>query len=160
MRHIAEDARRRGTIVSDVTDPEGRDAAVFAYALGTRLGLRVVLAFVVESAAAGAHESVTGRQRQQGANSTLTAIASELGAGVETRLAAGDRVEALARIAAEEGADLVIVGARAVGLGGRNLRCRLVRDLEAETTVPVLVAPPTTRRRSEQRLAVGIATSA
>jgi hypothetical protein len=48
----------------------------------------------------------------------------------------------------------VIVSARAVGLGGRNLRCRLVRDLEAETPVPVLVAPPSTRRRSEQRLAV------
>jgi nucleotide-binding universal stress UspA family protein len=157
---MADEARMRGTIVSDVTDPEGRNAAAFAHALGARLGLRVVLAFVVDGAVAGTHESLTGRQRQHGASSTLTAIASELGDGVETRLVAGDRVEALARVAAEEGADLVIVGARAVGLGGRNLRCRFVRDLEAETAVPVLVAPPSTRRRSEQRLAVGIATSA
>jgi nucleotide-binding universal stress UspA family protein len=159
VRYIAEEARMRGTIVSDVTDPEGRNAAAFAYALGTRLGLRVVLAFVVESRAAGDDESVTGSQRQQDATSMLTAIANELGGGVEVRLAVGDRVEALARVAAEEGADLVIVGARAVGFGGRNLRCRFVRDLEAETAVPVLVAPPSTRRRSEQRLAVGIATS-
>jgi nucleotide-binding universal stress UspA family protein len=150
----------RGTIVSDVTDPEGRNAAAFAHALGARLGLRVVLAFVVDGAVAGAHESVTGRHRQSGATSTLSAIADELGDGVEIRMAVGDRVEALARVAAEEGADLVIVGARAVGIGGRNLRCRLVRDLEAETTVPVLVAPPATRRRSEQRLAVGSATRA
>jgi nucleotide-binding universal stress UspA family protein len=147
----------RGTIVSDVTDPEGRNAAAFAHALGARLGLRVVLAFVVDSGVAGAEESVTGRQRQWGATSTLEKIADELGDGVETRMAVGDRVEALARVAAEEGADLVIVSARAVGLGGRNLRCRLVRDLEAETSVPVLVAPPSTRRRSEQRLAVGSA---
>jgi nucleotide-binding universal stress UspA family protein len=147
----------RGTIVSDVTDAEGRNAAVFAHALGARLGLRVVLALVVDSVRAGAHESVTGRQRQRGADSTLAEIVDELGEGVEVRMAVGDRVEALARVAAEEGADLVIVGARAVGIGGRNLRCRLVRDLEAETTVPVLVAPPATRRRSEQRLAVGSA---
>src|ERR1700748_1598453 len=130
----------RGTIVSDVTDPEGRDAAAFAHALGARLGLRVVLAFVVDGVVAGAHESVTGRQRQRGADATLAKIADELGDGVEVRMAGGDRVEALARVPAEEGADLVVVGARAVGIGGRNLRCRLVRDLEAETTVPVLVA--------------------
>ena len=150
MRRIAEEARLRGTVVCDVTDPEGRNAAAFAQALGTRLGLRVVLALVLDSVRSGAQKTAT---------STLTAIANELGDGVEIRLEVGDRVEALARVAGEEGADLVIVGARAVGLGGRNLRCRLVRDLEAETAVPVLVAPPSTRRRSEQRLAVGIATS-
>jgi nucleotide-binding universal stress UspA family protein len=150
VRRIAEEARLRGTVVCDVTDSEGRNAAVFAHALGTRLGLRVVLAFVVDGVGAAAQETAT---------STLTGIANELGDGVEIRLEVGDRVEALARVAGEEGADLVIVGARAVGLGGRNLRCRLVRDLEAETAVPVLVAPPSTRRRSEQRLAVGIATS-
>jgi nucleotide-binding universal stress UspA family protein len=70
----------------------------------------------------------------------------------ETRIAVGDHVEALTRVAAEEGADLIIVGSRAVGFGGRNLRCGLVRDLEAATPVPVLVAPPSTRKRSERRL--------
>ena len=144
-----------GTIVCDVTDArEGRSAAAFAHALGVRLGLRVVLAFVVEGVAAAARESVTGRQRQRGAERALATIAHELGNGVEVRITDGDRAEALARIAGEEGADLVIVGSRAVGFGGRNLRCRLVRDLEAETPVPILVAPPSTRRRSEQRLAV------
>jgi nucleotide-binding universal stress UspA family protein len=119
-----------GTIICDVTDPEeGRTAAAFAGALGSRLGLRVVLVLV------GEHELPTG-----------------LDGDVEARFASGDRAEALARTAAEEGADLIIVGSRPVGLGGRNLRCRLVRDLEAETPVPVLVAPPATRRRSRRRL--------
>ena len=143
-----------GTLVCDVTDPvEGRSAAGFAAALGARLQLRVVLASVVEGHPA-ALESATGRQRQSGAARALAATARELPFEVETRVALGDRAEALARLAAEEGADLIVLGSRAVGLGGRNLRSRLVRDLEAETPVPVLVAPPATRRRSERRLSV------
>lgn len=123
-----------GTIVCDVTDPlEGRSAAQFANALAARLGLRVVFA-------------------------SVDAVPPEHGAGaeVEVRLAHGDHAEALARVAAEEGADLVIVGSRAVGFGGRNLRCSLARDLEAATPVPVLVAPPSTRKRTERRLAFAL----
>ena len=123
-----------GTIVCDVTDPlEGRSAAQFASALAARLGLRVVFASV--DAVPAAHEP---------------------GGDVEVRLAHGDHAEALARVAAEEGADLVIVGSRAVGFGGRNLRCRLAKDLEAATPVPVLVAPPSTRKRTERRLALAL----
>jgi nucleotide-binding universal stress UspA family protein len=143
-----------GTILCDVTDtPAAESAAGFANALGERLGLRVVLAYVVDGTAARARDSVTGRQQHSGAERALVEVARGLGGEVETRLVAGDHAEALARVAAEEGADLVIVGARAVGLGGRNLRCTLVRDLEAATPVPVLVAPPSTRTRSRRRLA-------
>jgi hypothetical protein len=39
------------------------------------------------------------------------------------------------------------------GLGRRNLRGALARNLEAATSVPVLVAPPSTRKRSDRRLA-------
>ena len=142
-----------GTIVCDVTDAlEGQSAAQLANALGARLRLRVVLAVVVEGLEPPAGESVTGRERESGAERALAAIADELGPDVETRVALGDHAEALARVAAEEGADLVIVGARAAGLGGRNLRCRRVPDLEAATPVPVLVAPPSTRKRSGLRL--------
>jgi nucleotide-binding universal stress UspA family protein len=80
----------------------------------------------------------------------------EPGGDVEVRVAHGDHAEALARVAAEEGADLVIVGSRAVGFGGRNLRCSLAKDLEAATPVPVLVAPPSTRKRTERRLALAL----
>jgi nucleotide-binding universal stress UspA family protein len=145
----------RGTIVCDVTDPlEGRSAAELANALATRLGLRVVLAFVIDGVTAAARESMSGRQRQSGAERALAVIAREFGEEAETRVAHGSHAETLAWVAAEEGADLVIVGSRAIGLGGRNLRCALVRDLEAATPVPVLVAPPSTRKHSGQRLAV------
>jgi nucleotide-binding universal stress UspA family protein len=147
-----------GTILCDVTDSlAGRSAGEYAHALAARLGLRVVLVFVIDGAVA-ARESVTGRQRQSGAEQTLAATADELG-GAETRLAFGDHAEVLATVAAEEGADLVILGSRAVGFGGRNLRCGLVRHLEAATPVPVLIAPPSTRRRSERRPAIGAASS-
>jgi len=119
-----------GTIVCDVSDLlAGRSAAEFAAAIGARLGLRIV--FV----------SLAGRPR------------FELPDDAELRIVLGDHAEALARVAAEEGADLLVVGARPAGLGGRHLRWRLARELEAATPVPVLLAPPSTRRRSSRRLA-------
>jgi nucleotide-binding universal stress UspA family protein len=125
-----------GTIVCDVTDPlPGRSAAEFAAALGTRLGLRLVLVHV------GVDE-----------DRTLETVARAFGREAETRVAVGDHAEALARVAAEEGADLIVVGGRPAGLGGRNLRWTLARELEAATPVPVLVAPPSTRKRSDRRL--------
>ena len=127
-----------GTIICDVTDPdEGHGAAVFASALGTRLGMRIVFAVV---------RGERDRKRP------LRAIADDVDDGTEIRLTSGERADALARLAAEEGADLIIIGSRAVGLGGRNLRCTLARELEAATPVPILVAPPPTRRRSRRRL--------
>jgi nucleotide-binding universal stress UspA family protein len=135
----------KGTIVCDVTDALARaSAAEFAGALGARLGLRLVLVCVVEGGA-------SDRDAQERA---LRTLASELVREPETRIAAGDHAEALARVAAEEGADLIVVGARPAGLGGRNLRWALARELEAATPVPVLVAPPSSRKRSERRLAV------
>jgi nucleotide-binding universal stress UspA family protein len=70
------------------------------------------------------------------------------------RIVHGQRAEALAQVATDEGADVIVVGSRPAGLGGRKLRSALARELEAVTPVPVLVAPPSTRRRSERRLAV------
>jgi nucleotide-binding universal stress UspA family protein len=126
-----------GTVVCDVTDaPAGRSAAEFATALGARLGLRVVLVCVGSDAAR-----------------RLDALAGQLALHTETRVAFGDHAEALARVAAEEGADVIIVGARPTGIRGRSLRWSLARELEAATPIPVLVAPPATRRRSNRRLA-------
>lgn len=52
----------------------------------------------------------------------------------------------LGRIAAEEAADLIVVGSRTRGRLRRGLESRLARQLETETPVPVLIAPPRTRR--------------
>jgi nucleotide-binding universal stress UspA family protein len=144
-----------GTIVADVTDrPAGRSAAEFAGALGARLDLRLVLVCVVRGVPEGAEESLTARQLHSGARQTLDEVARGIGHDAEIRLVVGDHAEAVARVAAEEGADLVVVGGRPAGLGRRNLRWTLARQLEAATPVPVLVAPPSTRRRSDRRLAV------
>ena len=144
-----------GTIVADVTDnPAGHNAAEFAGALGARLDLRLVLVYVLSGMPDGAEESLSARQLQRGARQTLDEVAREIGHDAEIRLVVGDHAEAVARVAAEEGADLVVVGGRPAGLGRRNLRWTLARQLEAATPVPVLVAPPSTRRRSDRRLAV------
>ena len=144
-----------GTIVCGVTESmEGRSAAELAHALGLRLGLRTVLVHVLDGVPAGTQESLTARQRQRGAERTLNEIADEIGNGTEKRVVLGGRAEALARVAAEEGADLIVLGSRSSGLGSRKLRCTLARELEATTPVPVLVAPPSTRRRSDHRLSV------
>jgi nucleotide-binding universal stress UspA family protein len=144
-----------GTMVCGVSDaPDGRVAAELARALGTRLGLRLVLVHVIDGVPAGTHESLSARQRQSGAEQILNGIARDIGNGTEKRVVLGDRAEGLAQVAAEEGADLIVIGSRSAGLGHRKLRCTLARELEAATPVPVVVAPPTTRRRSDRRLEV------
>jgi nucleotide-binding universal stress UspA family protein len=138
--------------VGDAVD--GRATADLASALGARLGLRLVLVSVVDGLTDVTRESLGGRQLQDGAERVVREIARELGDGAETRVVHGQRAEALAQVAAEEGADVIVVGSRPAGFGSRKLRSTLARELEALTPVPVLVAPPSTRRRSEHRLAV------
>jgi nucleotide-binding universal stress UspA family protein len=144
----------RGTVVCGVTEtPDGRGAAELAGALGRRLGLRLVLVHVVDGVPPGTQESLTSRQRQAGAERVLAEVAREIG-DAERRVMVGNRAEALAQVAAEEGADLVVIGSRPAGFGNRKLRSTLARELESATSIPVVVAPPTTRRRTEQRLAL------
>ena len=146
-----------GTIVCGLSEtPGGRAAADLAGALGARLGLRLVLVSVLDGVPAGARDSLTARQRQSGAERLLGEIARGAGDGTETRVVHGERAEALAQVAAEEGADLIIVGSRPAGFGNRNLRSTLARQLQAVTPVPVLVAPPSPRKRSPRRLAVAV----
>lgn len=152
-----------GTILCGVTDSdEGGAAAQLARALATRLGLRLVLVHVVDGVPPGTEESLTARQRMSGGERTLETVSRELGTREETerRVVLGERAERLAQIGAEEGADLIVVGSRARGLRGRQLRCSLARELEAVTPVPVLIAPPQTRTRSARRLAVAEASAA
>jgi nucleotide-binding universal stress UspA family protein len=54
----------------------------------------------------------------------------------------------LARIAAEEAADLIVVGACARRRFRRSsFACGLAGELASESPVPVLVAPPSSSRR-------------
>jgi len=147
-----------GTIVCGVAETAaGPTAAELAGVLGARLGLRLVLVHVADGVPGGSHESLTARQRQTGAEQLLDAMAHEIGNGTDKRVVRADRAEALPQVAAEEGADLIVLGSRAAGLGSRKLLCTLARELEAATPMPVLVAPPVTRKHSDQRLSVAAA---
>lgn len=142
-----------GTVIYGVDEgTEGADASAIGHAIAARLGLRLLLVSVID-VAADAAESLTARHRLAGAERLLGLIAGELGNGTEHRVVVGDRAEALAQVAADEGADLIVLGSRPGGLANRRLRCTLARELEAATPIPVLVAPPSTRQRSGRRLA-------
>jgi nucleotide-binding universal stress UspA family protein len=142
-----------GTIVCGVTgSPEAGSAAQLAGALAARLGLRLVLVHVVDDLPRSAYGSDEARRREEAGERLLDALADECAVDVETRLVLGDAVHALANVAAEEGADLVVVGARSVGPRNRRLVSRLARELPTATPVPVVVAPPSARRRSVERL--------
>jgi nucleotide-binding universal stress UspA family protein len=131
-----------GTIVCGVTHtPEARAAAQLAAAIAARLELRLVLVHVVE-----------GRRTDANAEVGVEEIAHGLGVEVAIRVVHGGRVDELARVAADEGADAIVVGGRARGARGRQVRCTLARQLEAVQPVPVLIAPPATRDRSDRRL--------
>lgn len=139
-----------GTIVCGVSNSRaGRRTAEAAAALSGRTGLRLVLAHVVAEGAAPPHDAIRRRVRVE---ELLDSIAAELGC-VEIRVVVGGVVDGLARIAAEEGADVIVIGARPLGVRGGHLRCGIAHDLEAATTVPILVAPPGVRSRSSRRLA-------
>jgi nucleotide-binding universal stress UspA family protein len=134
-----------GTIVCGLVEgAEARAAAQLAAALAARLGLRLVLVHVTPGGPGDASAVL---------RPALDAIEPDH-SGVETRIVVGNRVDALTRVAAEEGADLIVLGSRARGARGRQLRCSLAGELEAAQAVPVLIAPPATRRRSARRLAL------
>jgi nucleotide-binding universal stress UspA family protein len=141
----------RGTVVCAVMDGEGNeDALALGVELSERLGLRLVLAHPVDGiAGAPDAESVTTTFGRQGAERRLAALARDF--GIEDRagrrVAVGEPAALLGRIAAEEAADVIVVPARSRGWRGR-LDGRLAAELETETPVPVLIAPP---RRSRKR---------
>jgi nucleotide-binding universal stress UspA family protein len=62
-------------------------------------------------------------------------------------VAVGDAPSLLGQIAAEEAADLIVVGARTRGRLRGGLESKLAEELETETGVPVLIAPPLRQAR-------------
>ncbi|MBX5475467.1 MAG: universal stress protein [Thermoleophilia bacterium] len=143
-----------GTIVCGVVEsPAGLAAAELAGALSERLDLRLVLVHVLEGLPPGRATGPAGETMRAAERSLGRVAAGPLGrGGAEVRILVGERAEALAQVAAEEGADLIVVGARPAGVRRGALRCGLARELGAATTVPVLLAPPHARPRSERRL--------
>jgi nucleotide-binding universal stress UspA family protein len=146
----------RGTLVCAVTKgEESADALALSAELSERLGLRLVLAHAVNGIGALGNEdgveSVSMQADRQGAERRLARLAQEHGVAdrAERRVAVGEPAALLGQIAAEEAADLIVVGSRARGRLRRGLESSLARQLETVTPLPVLIAPPRARRASK-----------
>ena len=141
----------RGTILCWVNDnAHGRAALRAAVDLSDRLSLRLVLAHVadgVDGAGAGENPGTSKRER---AARLVAALAEEhgLSARAERRSAVGDPAALLGQIAAEEAADLIMVGVPAGGRLRRSSECRLGEHLESATPVPVLFVRAAGKERS------------
>ena len=139
----------RGTILCWVDDSAHGRAALKASAdLSDRLKLRLVLAHVVDGVDGAVKGDVARTRGREGAARLLARLAAELGLSdrAEHRSAVGDPAALLGQIAADEAADLIVVGAPAGGRLRRSSESRLAEHLESTTTVPVLfVRPPSAR---------------
>jgi nucleotide-binding universal stress UspA family protein len=144
----------RRTLVCGLTDREDAVGTVeLAVELTERLGMRLVLAHVAEGFApiadgVDAEESATMQANRAGAERLLGQLAAEHGVAetAQCRTAVGQPATLLGQIAAEEAADIILVGSRERGWPRRGLESRLAAQLEAETPVPILIAPPRLRR--------------
>jgi nucleotide-binding universal stress UspA family protein len=123
--------------------------------LSERLGLRLVLAHVVEGfyphdVKEDGPESVARKGDRIQGERLLAKLAEEYGATAtaECRTAVGDRAALLGQIAAEEAADVIVVGSRVRGWRGRGLESRLADELRTATPVPILIAPPRIEARA------------
>jgi nucleotide-binding universal stress UspA family protein len=144
----------RGTLICGVNDNEdGRAALDTAVELSDRLGLRLVLAYArhgiepIDVDAEGA-ESVSMRANREGAARVLARLSAEYGIAdsAEHRSGTGDAATLIGQVAAEEAADVIVVGSRKRRGLRRGLESRLAEQLQSETPVPVVIAPP--RRRA------------
>jgi nucleotide-binding universal stress UspA family protein len=148
----------RGTLVCEVNDNEhGRAALEMGVELSDRLGLRLVLAYASDGFAAGngaekGAESVSMNAIREGAARLLAQLAAVHGVAdrAERRFGTGDAAAVIAQIAAEEAADLIVVGAGTRGRLRGGLDSRLADQLGSETAVPVLIAPPRGRAENDQ----------
>jgi nucleotide-binding universal stress UspA family protein len=136
----------RGTIVCGVNDTEeGRRALEVAAHLSGRLGLRLVLAHVVDGMASRDGDGGCGEAAR-----LVARLAAEYGLAdwAEQRSAVGDPATLLGQIAAEEAADVIVVRARSRGRLRHGFAGRLADQLETATVVPVVIAPSRTRQRA------------
>lgn len=146
----------QGTLVCAVTeDAENDDAVALAKTVSERLGLRLVLVHVVDGISAlrngDGGESLTMKGDRQAAERRLDELAREHGVAdsSDCLVGVGEPATLVGKIATEEAADIIVVGARERGWGRRRFESRLAQELEAETPVPVLIAPPRRRRRKQ-----------
>ena len=118
----------QGTILCWVNDTDhGRAALQAAADLSDRLKLRLVLAHVADGVHGTGENGSTRTHNRRDAARLVARLASEHGLSdrAERRSAVGDPAALLGQIAAEEAADLIVVGAPAGGRLRRSSESRL-----------------------------------
>jgi nucleotide-binding universal stress UspA family protein len=137
------------TIVCAVDESTGAAEAIsVASGLSKNLGLRLVLAHVVDGHNRNNGVAVEGVEAQQGGQRLLERIARKhnLEAAADHRAEVGDRASELSRIAGEEAAAVIVVGSRSRSRRRRSLISRLSAELRSTAPCPILVVPPRPRR--------------
>ncbi|HEY6397372.1 MAG TPA: universal stress protein [Solirubrobacteraceae bacterium] len=137
------------TIVCAVDEsPGAAEAIAVAAALSEGLGLRLVLAHVVEGDGPSNGLDTGGVQGHRGGQRLLERVARKhnLERAADRRAEVGDRASELSRIAGEEAAVLIVVGSRGRYRGGRGRLSRLSAELGSTAPCPVVVVPPHPRR--------------
>ena len=139
-----------GSLVCAVDDSaEARSAVRVARRLADELGVDLLVAHAVAtppvpsaSAVPGGPAEVTDAERRR-AEELLAALAFEhgLGTDVERRVAFGSEAEAVAQLADEEDAALVVVGARRRGALMSLVAGSVSFDLRASSSRPTVVVP-------------------
>ncbi len=137
------------TIMCAVDESWGAaEAIAVAAGLSGGLGLRLVLAHVVDGdrPTNGANLSVV--QRRRGGQRLLERVARNhsLESTADRRAEVGDRASELSRIAAEEAVVVIVVGSRGRYRRGRGRLSRLSAELRSTAPCPVVVVPPRQRR--------------
>jgi nucleotide-binding universal stress UspA family protein len=134
------------TIVCGIDDsPGGVEALRVARTLSRDLNLRLVLAHVAAGFAADGGDSLTTSQARRGGDRLLERLALGHDLQAERRVEVGEAPAALAQIAAEEAATLIVVGSRRQGRLRPGLRSGLAGELAASAPCPVVIVPPPLR---------------
>ena len=122
------------TIVCGVDgSPSARAAVRVAASVAAALGARLVAVHVLDRL------SDAGPTAERVAANVLYDEAPD--AQAEARGEAGDVAERLAAVARDEGALMIVLGARSRGRSRTSLRARCAAELSELTDVPVLIAP-------------------
>jgi nucleotide-binding universal stress UspA family protein len=137
------------TIVCAVDEsPGAAEALVVAAGLSKDLGLRLVLAHVLDGYRRSNGVGIGGVPAHEEARRLLERIALKhsLESAADHRAEVGDRASELSRIAGEEAAAVIVVGSRCHYWRRRNLVSGLSAELRNTAPCPVLIVPPRPRR--------------
>jgi nucleotide-binding universal stress UspA family protein len=128
--------------------PGAAEAIAVAAVLSKGLGLRLVLAHVVDGYHRTTGVEVGSVPPHRAGQRLLDRIADKhsLERGADRRAEVGDRASVLSRIAGEEAAVVIVVGSRGRYRRRRGRMSRLSVELRSTAPCPVVVVPPRPRR--------------